>query len=166
MFLIFMSSIISMILVMIRVRDYEGFKQTIKDYERIHKKKVKKTKIPGMFLIPYLIGLLGILIVVFFTYIHSMQMNEFGVNFIISLSVCLISFFLADIFWKRWKVRLYYDEEGFFVKQNYFRFSNVKEIIPSHKKDRFNLVFHNGKAVMISSFQAKQLDLLMGQGKH
>lgn len=158
---IFMSSVISMILVMMRVRDYESFKEKIREHEKSCRQKIKKTKVPFFFYMQNLAGLLGVVAVMIFVYAYSTQIKETGVNLAVSLAVCLISLFVANLLWERWKVRLYYDEEGFFIKHSYFRFKNVKEIMPLNKRNQYGLVLYNGRTVKVSSVQAKQIEMLI-----
>ncbi len=158
---IFMSSIISMIFIMVRVRNYESFKERIREYEKSNKRKVMKTRISFSFYLKYLLYLLGVLVLVAFVYMNSYEIGVLGVNLTVSLTVCLISVFVADLFWKGWETQLVYDKEGFFIKQSYFHFNNVKEIIQLDKKNKFEVILHNGKTIKVGHDQARQINLMI-----
>ena len=154
---IFISSIISMIIVMYRVNKSEAFLEKIRDYEKINKRKMNKGKVPISFYLKYCGSLLLVLLFVMVVYINAWAIGEMGVNLSISLSVCLISLFIADLFWEKWKVRLYYDKEGFFIKSEYIRFNNVKEIKKLKKGNYSLVILKNGKELKIKDDLANQI---------
>lgn len=161
MILIFIASVISMVLISKQVKDAVVEKQAIDDYEKLHKVEFKKTELPRSFVFVRCTILLILLFVAIYFYMDPLQMGEWIQAWVMSLELVATAIFATDLFLGKWKHRLAYDGNGFLFHQQYFRFSNIKQIDLNKRNGRSRVLMHNGKVLLMNTDQAKQLAAVM-----